>query len=80
MLAHQPRIRTRTRRQPWEFTRAYGVRRSFTWISPEAAERRLQNHTLLIDRLSPEALAVVRSYDGPWTAAPGAALLRDRVK
>jgi len=62
-------------RYHWQFRQAFGVKRSFTWFTKagmEAAERRLENHVPFLSKLSPEALAVVLSYDGPWTAAPGA--------
>jgi hypothetical protein len=57
----------------WQFTQAFGVKRSYTWITAkgmEAAERRLENHVSFLSKLSPEALDRVLSYDGPWTAAP----------
>lgn len=62
-------------RHHWQFTQAFGVKRSFTWFTAkgmEAADRRLENYVSSIARMSDEELArlLAHDYDGPWTAAP----------
>jgi len=69
-------------RNHWQFTHAFGLKRSVTWFSKaalEAAERRLANHVPFIDTLSPEALArlLACDYDGPWVRGRGVPLRTD---
>lgn len=71
-------------RQHWQFTHAFGLKRTVEWFPEaaiEAAERRLANHVPCIDTLSPEALArlLACDYDGPWVLGSGAPLRKDRL-
>jgi hypothetical protein len=83
MLARKPATKRPWRpRNHWQFTHAFGLKRSYTWFTAkgmEAAERRLANHVPFIDTLSPEALArlLACDYDGPWVRGRGVPLRKD---
>lgn len=84
MLVHNhPTKRPWKPRHHWQFRQAFGVKRSFTYITVmgmEAGDRRLANHVSFLERMSDAELArlLAHDYDGPWVEGRGAPLLGDR--
>jgi len=83
LMRNHPTKRPWRPRQHWQFTQAFGVKRSYTWFTKkgmEAAERRLENYVSSFARMSDEQLArlLAHDYDGPWVEGRGAPLLKDR--
>lgn len=60
--------------------RAYGVKRSFTWLTDAgfaAAEERLRRLPNFLERFTPGQLAEIQAYDGPWLLGRGAPMRED---
>ena len=79
--APEPRVRGYRSSRPW-LARAYGLKRSFTWLTDAgfaAAEERARNLPGAFARFTPEQLAQIRScgYDGPWVLGRGAPMRKD---
>lgn len=65
-------------RRTWpDVAYAFGIKRTLTGITFDEAIRRMRARPALFGPLTPEQIAIVQAYDGPWLGGRGASIGHD---